>query len=88
MEELIQYLNKVTRGLNDLKHDVAKIIIKTKNEDDTKKGIKSPNDKKAISLKSFQPMTRIRASKEDAVNASKNKDTTFIVDTLEDIFGD
>ena len=88
MEELVKYFNNVTRGLNELANDVAKMVSNLEQEEKVKKGELKEEDKRTLSLQSFQPMTRLRADKKEAVEASQNKEITFVTDKLGDIFKD
>jgi hypothetical protein len=91
MEELVKYYSKIARGLDELSGDIGRMIVnlKQKEEEETGKEEEKEGEKKekrTLSLKSFQPMTRIRASKKEIIEANENKETTFILDKLGDIF--
>jgi len=80
MSDFEKYLGKLAEDLGTLATDMGKIAAKRKEE-----GGKEP-DKKGLSLKSIQPVTKIYKSKEDLESAKQNPDYDFIMKQLEKIF--
>lgn len=81
MEDWIRSINRTKDALSRLSSDVLKMAAEEEQEAGKK-------DKKKASLKSLQPLTRLRNSKQDIINAKSNPTETFIEDKLNDIFED
>jgi hypothetical protein len=73
--DIVEYFENISRGLKTLVKD-AEVMANN---------IEKPKEEKR-SLKSMQPMTRIRKDKGEIEKAKANPEITFIEDTLKDIF--
>jgi len=83
MDDLVKYFDKMAQDLGILAGDVERIIANKKEEGSGKK----EEDKKKMSMKSMQPVTRFHKNKEELIEAQKNPDLDFINSKIEDIFG-
>lgn len=77
MEALSKYLENAYSKVRILSQDIDR-MLKNKKEG-------CPEDK-PVNLKSFQPITKIRASKQDAIKAKQNPEVTFVMDRISEIF--
>ena len=73
---LSDYFSKVVNRISALSDDLERM----------KYNIEEPTKKK--DMKSLQQVTRLRSSKEEAINAAENPEITFINDQLNDLFKD
>jgi len=98
MDELIEYFDKVISRMADLKSDIASISVSLEKQIDEEKKGKSDKDVNTkdkpgiigqnVSMKSIRPSTVLRKDSDEAKYAEENKEETYIVDRLNEIFGD
>ena len=87
MDSLAKFISDICDKTKILKEDIDRIMANKKmagtKGDDKNIGV----SRKPMNLKSFQPVTRLRKSKEDIIKAKENPELTFIMDKISDIFG-
>jgi hypothetical protein len=91
MSDLVNHFVDIAEGLKMLSEDVRRMAENKKaSSKDNKKYDDQEQPKKSVKLlkmKSLQPVTRIRANKEEIIKAKENPELTYISDKLKDILG-
>jgi len=87
---LLKYIEDISRNLGVLINDVRRMAVNVENKQ--KEEVSQSEDElqkkpKQFSMKSFQPVTRLRKNKKEIEDAKQNPELTFINDKLKDIFG-
>lgn len=94
--DLSDYFKNISSDLEALSSDIPRLINSINKKEETqvdliKKdtlGIGESRKFKDTSPRSLEPITKLRKSKEEVIEASQNKEVFFIKDKINEIFGE
>ena len=93
MSDLVKHFEDIASGLQMLSEDIRRMAEnkkasqKASQKDDKKDDQQPKKSVRVLKMKSLQPVTRLRANKQEIIKAKENPELTYIADKIKDILG-